>query len=306
MGDKFSRREFFRKAGIIGVSTVGFGLAGGPLFNLFEDEAEAAGSVLSVASGGNPEEMVKRAVDGLGGISRFVKKGNSVCIKPNLAWARKPGEAANTNPAVLSGIIKLCKQAGASRITVIDFTCDPSSTTFDLSGAHAVCSRLSTRLVSGDNPGLYKSVQIPKGKSLTSDKCLRNILDADVFINVPIAKNHASGVVTASMKNLMGASHDRASWHGKDLHQCIADYATAVRPNLIILDAVKILLTHGPKGPGQTKDVGQVIASTDPVAVDSYAARLIGKKPQDVKYIVEAYNFHLGQMDLSKVSMKRA
>lgn len=307
MGEKFSRREFFKKAGIAGITTVGMGIVGDGLFSLFGEEAEAAAnSTLSVATGSNPEAMVKRAIDGLGGIGRFVKRGQSVCIKPNIAWARKPGEAANTNPDVLSGVILLCKQAGASRITVVDYTCDPSSVSFNLNGARKVCSAHGVRLISGDNAGLYRSISIPKGRILKSDKCLNEVMNSDVFINVPIAKNHGSSLITASMKNLMGVSLERGEWHSKGLDQCIADYASAVKPHLIVLDAIRILLTNGPKGPGETKDVGQVIASTDPVAIDSYAAKLLGKQPGEVKHIVYASALHLGQMDLSKVSIKRA
>ncbi|HEY3297035.1 MAG TPA: DUF362 domain-containing protein [Armatimonadota bacterium] len=305
MGEKFTRREFFKKAGLIGVATVGLGF-GGDLLNIFGDEAEAAGSILSVASGDDPENMVKRAIDGIGGIGRYVKRGNSVCIKPNVAWSRTPSQAANTNPEVLAGVINLCKQAGASRITVVDYTCDPSSVAFNMNGARTVCSKLGVRLVSGDNAGLYRRISIPRGKVLKSDQCLKDVLDSDVFINVPIAKVHGGGTITASMKNLMGVSYERGSWHGKDLHQCIADYASAVKPDLIVLDAVRILLTNGPKGPGETKDTHQIIAGTDPVAIDSYAAKLLGMKPQDVRHIVYASSMGLGQMELSKIAIKRA
>jgi len=307
MGEKLTRREFIQKAGIVGVTTVGLGLGGMDLLGgLLPEQVEAAGGpVLSIASGSNPEAMVKRAIDGLGGISKFVKRGNSVCIKPNIAWARTPAQAANTNPEVLAAVIKLCKQAGASKITVVDHTCDPSSVAFSMSGAKKVCSDLGVRINAGESHGNYRRINIPHGKILKSDECMNDILEADVFINIPIAKQHGSGIVTGSMKNLMGITWDRGQWHKTDLHQCIADYASAVRPKLVILDAVRVLLTNGPKGPGKTKDVGQVVASTDFVAIDAYAATLIGKSPSEVGHIVHAFALNLGQMNLAKVAMKR-
>ncbi|MCL6629792.1 MAG: DUF362 domain-containing protein, partial [Armatimonadetes bacterium] len=117
---------------------------------------------------------------------------------------------------------------------------------------------------------------------------------------------HGGAVMTASMKNLMGANFDRQNWHRLGLDQCIADYSTAVKPNLIVLDAIRILLTNGPKGPGKTKDVGQIIAGTDPVAIDAYAAKLLGLDPTEVKYISLAADHGLGQINLSKVNIKKA
>ena len=298
---KITRREFLRRAGIVGVTTC---IAGEELLNALE--AEAAQSTLSVASGGSPEILVRKAIDGLGGIKKFVKPGNIVVIKPNLAWARKPETAANTNPAVISALIKLCKQAGAKRISVLDHSCDNTEAAFGVNGVRDAI-KAGARLVAADKQFMFRSIKIPKGKILKADECAKEILDADVFINVPIAKVHGSTTITASMKNLMGANWDRQAWHrSADLEQCIADYSSAVKPDLIVLDAVRILLTRGPKGPGQTKDVGQVIAGTDPVAIDAYAAKLLGKDPAQVSHIKYAAAMGLGQMDLKKVTLRKA
>jgi uncharacterized protein (DUF362 family) len=306
MADKITRREFLQKAGIIGVTTVGLGLIGGDLLGLL-DEAEAAErTLLAIASGGSPETLVKKAIGALGGIKKFVKKGSFVVIKPNLAWSRTPDQAANTNPQVISAVIKLCRQAGAGRIVVLDHTCDsPGTAVFEMNGAAKACSAAGVRLISADNRRMYRRINIPKGKVLKSDECVKEILDADVFINMPIAKVHGASNITASMKNLMGTNWDRGAWHRSDLDQCIADYASAVRSHLIVLDCTRVLLTRGPKGPGETKDVGIVAASTDPVATDAYAATVLGKDPKDIGHIVRAAGMGLGQIDLKKVSVKK-
>jgi len=306
MTDRYSRREFLRRAGIAGASACGLALAGDELLGMLEDAEAAGSSTLSVASKGSAEALVKKAVDGLGGFRKFVKKGGKVVIKPNLAWIRGPETAANTNPQVLTAVIKLCKAAGAGSIVVFDHACDNGPAAFRESGAEKVTSGLGVRLISGHNHSLYKRISIPKGKVLKSDECARLLLDADCFINVPIAKVHGGAGITASMKNMMGANWNRQAWHQNGLDQCIADYSTAVKADLIILDALRILLTRGPKGPGQTKDVGQVIASTDPVAIDAYAATLLGKNPSSIGHVTAAAALGVGQMDLKKVSVKRA
>jgi len=299
MSEALSRREFLRRAGIAGAAC-GLGLC-------HLEEVEAAGPILSVASKGSPEALVKKAIDGLGGIGKFVKRGNSVVIKPNLAWARSPEQAANTNPRIITALIQLCRQAGAGRITVLDHSCDNSTAAFNQSGAKEACSKAGVRLVSADKPYMYRRISIPKGKILKSDQCVKEVLDADVFINVPIAKVHSSTGITGSMKNLMGVTLNRQAWHNsEDLEQCIADYSSAVKPDLIVLDAVRVLLTRGPKGPGETKDIGKVAACTDPVAVDAFAAGLLGRDPKSVPHIRYAASLGLGQIDLSKVSVKKA
>lgn len=305
MEDKFMRREFLRRAGIVGAAACGLGLGGNQLLGFLGEAEAAAKPILAVASTGNVETLVKKAIDALGGISKFVKSGSSVVIKPNLAWARTPEQAANTNPEVISALIKLCKGAGAKRITVIEHSCDSSNIAFEMSGAKAVCDSAGVRLISADRENMYKTISIPKGKVLKSEKFLIEALNADVFINVPIAKVHGSAAITASMKNLMGAIWDRQRWHSANLDQCIADFSTAVHPNLIVLDATRILLTQGPKGPGRTKELGEVIASTDPVAVDAYAATILGKNPAEIKSIVCADALGVGVMDLKKVILKR-
>lgn len=303
MSDKLSRREFLKKSAL----TAGIAAVGMSGINLISPEtALAAPPVLGIGTKGTPAEKLEKAVGLVGGIGKYVKKGNSVVIKPNFAWERTPEQAANTNPDLVEALIKMCQRAGASRVTVVEHTCDrDSAAVFRISGAAAAVKKAGGRLISADKQTMYRKISIPRGKVLKSDECVRDILDADVFINVPIAKVHGAATVTASMKNLMGANWDRGNWHGKDLHQCIADYSTAVKPHLIVLDAIRILTTNGPKGPGEVKNTGEVIAGTDPVAIDAYAVKLLGKNIKDVRYIGYAQALGLGVSDLSKVKVVR-
>jgi uncharacterized protein (DUF362 family) len=263
--------------------------------------------VLAVAEKGKPGELTRRALDALGGIGKFVRHGQTVVIKPNLAWQRQPEEAANTNPEVVGTLVKLCREAGASRVLVVEHTIDsPARLVFEISGMQAAVDEAGGELVSAHEERAYSEIAIP-GEVLKREQVIREVLTADVFINVPIAKNHDATRLTLSMKNLMGIIYNRQGWHlSSSLHRCIAEFAAAVRPDLVVMDANRIMLTRGPKGPGQTKDPQAVLASTDQVAVDAYTTRYFGLQPADVEFVMLAGKLGAGQADLGKVQIKYA
>lgn len=313
MKDGISRRDFLRGAVGAGAAAVlggcaartGGGRAAGHATPRLPKHALEAKSTLVIASGGSVEARVRAAVAGLGGMAALVKQGASVVIKPNAAWQRSPGQAATTNPKVVAALIKLCREQGAQRIRVIEHMIDtPPRLVWDITGLGEAGRAAGAELVSADDQREYVKLNLPKGKALISDDVIREVLEADVFINVPIAKVHSASVITAAMKNMMGVIWDRQNWHQSGLDQCIADFSTAVRPDLIVLDANRVLLSGGPKGPGTTKDPGEVVASFDPVATDAYAATLLGHHPQDVPHVELAHRAGVGEMDLAQVQMK--
>jgi len=259
--------------------------------------------LLAVAKGGRPGDLTRRAMQALGGMRVFVKQGQTVVIKPNAAWQRTAEQAANTNPEVVGTLVRLCREAGASQVTVLEHTIDePARLVFEVSGLEQAVKEAGGELVSANEEGLYVPVAV-KGHVLKQEQVARQIMEADVFINVPIAKQHDSTGLTLGMKNLMGVIWNRGAWHAASggLHRCIAEFANAVRPNLVVMDAWRIMLTRGPKGPGQTKDTETVLACTDQVAIDAYTTRLFGKEPADVQFITIAADLGVGQEDMSKV-----
>ncbi|MDH7601676.1 MAG: DUF362 domain-containing protein [Armatimonadota bacterium] len=258
---------------------------------------------LFVASGRGPAKNTRAAIEAMGGMGKFVKKGDFVVIKPNIAWNRPPDAAATTNPEVVSELVRLCKSAGASKVLVLDHVIDrPAEVVLGFTGIKDAVEKAGGEVKAAQQESDYRTIEIPKGKLLKSDTLVRDILEADVFINVPIAKTHSATRLTLGLKNLMGCNWDRQSWHqSASLEQCIADYATAVRADLTVLDATRILLTNGPKGPGRTKDVDKVIVGTDPVAVDAYGAALFGLQPKEVSHILIAAQMGLGSLNPSVV-----
>ena len=303
---KLNRREFIGSIAGLGAAI----LVGG-----CNDKTELEGASLSprapkfdpkdlaVASGKNPRRITRAAVDALGGMDKLVGKGDFVVIKPNIAWNRPPDVAATTNPEVVAELVKMCKEAGADKVLVVDHIIDrPAEAVMNFTGIRPAAEKAGAKTMAAQNESDYGAITIPKGKLLKSDTCIKDILEADVWINVPIAKTHSSTELTLGMKNMMGCNWDRQAWHSsRSLDQCIADYATAVRPDLTVLDANRILVTNGPKGPGETRDTHKVIAGVDPVAVDAYGTTLFSLKPQDVKHIALAHELGVGEIDLAKM-----
>jgi uncharacterized protein (DUF362 family) len=293
------RRELLRRLGL-GVAAVGLGQVA-----LGQKTGRQQQPIVVVAEKDKPAELVRKAIKALGGMGRFVKKGNRVLIKPNIAFARPPEGAANTNPEVVAELVQLCFEAGAREVIVLDYTLDPARITYEMSGIAKAAEAKGARMVYV-SPRDFVPIEVPKGKILSAYdvRVLKQVLDADVFINVPIAKTHGSARLTLGMKNLMGVIQDRGSWHRSgDLHQCIADFVTAVKPHLTVIDAIRILASGGPKGPGRVEQKDTIIASTDIVAADAYAATLFGLTPSDVPHIIKAAELGVGVADLKRVKI---
>ena len=267
----------------------------------------AAAPHLVVARGGDPGELTRRAIAALGGIERFVKPGANVIVKPNICNAyHGPEYASTTNPDVVAAIVALCLGAGAQRVRVMDFPFAGSSqASYETSGIATAVGAAGGQMESM-NRLKFRETAIPQGKNLRSSNIYGDILDADVVINIPIAKNHGSAGLTLSMKNLMGVIQDRNTLHARGLHQCIADLNTVIRPQLTVVDAYRMLMANGPTG-GNLDDVKQantVIASADGVAADAYATTLFGIQPAKIGYIKLGAEMGLGTMDLGAIKIE--
>lgn len=263
---------------------------------------------IAVVKGGEPEILARKTLELLGGMKRFVKKGDNVIIKPNIGPAMRTYEyAATTNPWLVAAVVKLCLEAGAGRVRVMDKPFSGSAESgFANSGIREEVEKvggvieLMSRLK-------YVSTDIPQGKDIKKWDIYEDILKADVLINMPIAKQHGSSRLTLGMKNLMGTINSAPTFH-INLHQRIADLASRIRPTLTIVDAIRILTANGPTG-GNLKDVQKldtVIAGTDIVAVDSYATSLFGLKPEDVPHIKIAAAMGLGSSSMDGLIIKEA
>ena len=237
-------------------------------------------------------------------MSRFVKKGDRVVIKPNILTAAEPQYAVSTNPDVMATLVKLCIEAGAGLVQVFDFPTSNVSAAYERSGIEKAVTEAGARMEKMSQLK-FKKTPIPNGRDLKSWPIYEDVLTADVLIDAAIAKTHNLAGLTMGMKNLMGVIQDRGAFHS-NIGQRIADLSSAVRPTLTVIDAVRVLVRNGPTG-GSLSDVREmntIIASTDIVAADSYGATLFGKKGSDLSYIRAAAEMGLGTMELSKVEIK--
>ena len=250
--------------------------------------------------------MVRAAVDALGGMRKLVRGGSSVIIKPNLAWASPPAMAANTNPHTVAALVELCREAGAGRIRVMDHTIGPDpETSYEMSGVAAAAAAAGAEIAYVD-ARRFVELPVPGGAALKSWLFYEEFISAagcDVLINVPVLKHHGTSRLTMGLKNAFGmVGGQRGDLH-RDIHRKIADLHRVIKVDLTVLDAYRVMRTHGPTG-GRLEDVDntpegarRIVAGTDVVAVDACGAEVFGYKPEDVGFIRHAAEARLGSLD---------
>ena len=261
---------------------------------------------VAVIRGDEVDVIVRQAIIALGGMGRFVKKGNDVIIKPNICNAGNTWEyASTTNPQVVASLVTICLEAGAKRVRVMD---QPFAGTavmaYERSGIGEMAKTAGGEMEIMSSMK-FRDFEIPEGIDIKKWPVYADCLETDVLINVPIAKHHALARLTLGMKNLMGTIENRSQFHF-NLGQRLADLASLVYPDLTVVDAIRILKNHGPTG-GDLADVEQtntIIASHDMVAADSYATRLFGLTPGDIPALRSAEKMRLGVTDLTTVEVE--
>jgi len=246
--------------------------------------------------------LTRRAIQDLGGMSRFVSKGQVVWVKPNIAWDRTPEQAGNTNPDVVATVIKMCYEAGAKQVMVGDNPCNAGERTYPNSRIQPLAEKAGARVIRLDRRKFKKTAL--NGKALKEWEIYSDMIEVDTFINIPIAKHHSLAGATLAMKNLMGVCGGSRNRFHQDLTNVLPDLAAFVKPKLTVLDGIRVLPVNGPVG-GNLDDVKRkdtVAAGVDQVAIDAFGATLLDMKPKKIAHIVEAANRGLGTMDVTSLS----
>jgi uncharacterized protein (DUF362 family) len=245
-------------------------------------------------------------------MKKFVKPGDKVVIKPNMSFARRPEQAANTHPEVVRELAVMCQEAGASQVLVLDNVLHMAKDCFEMSGIPELCENLEkTRVELITSSRLFKKTLIPNAQDMTENRVMREVLDSDVLIAAPVAKSHSGAGVSLSLKGMMGLIYDRGVMHGRyDLDTSIVDLGSILKADLTVIDASRVLATNGPYGPGDVIRADTIIASTDQVAADAMTVSMFpwyGQKikPKQVRHIRLAADRGLGRMDLENLQIKR-
>ena len=252
--------------------------------------------------------MTRKLVDEAGGISEFVTKGDRVVIKPNIGWDRTLAQGANTHPLIVSTLAGLALEAGASKVMVFDRTCNEERRCYQNSGIKPALDKIKDKRLkcSYIDDRKFIPLIIKNGRALTEWPFYRDALEADCYINVPVAKHHSSSGLSMGLKNAMGVI---GGWRGRlhnNLSAKIADLNLVIRPNLTLVDATRIIIKNGPSGGslGDVKTLHTMIAGIDPIAVDAYTTTLFGLRPEDIGSTVEGCKRGLGQMDLGRCHIR--
>ena len=314
------RRDFLKRSAMVGAGAA-LTLSGCKQSKTIDDShavSESGNSGdknvpdLVAVMGGEPAEMLDKALEALGGIGNFVKSGQKVVIKPNIGWDRIPELAGNTNPLLVADLVKKCLAAGASKVTVFDNTCDNWQKCYTASGIESAVKAAGGIVVPANEERYFKEVDLPMGVALKKTKIHEALDDADVWFNVPVLKNHGGVKLSCAMKNYMGIVWDRRTFHQNDLQQCIADICTwAKKPVLNIVDAYRIVHQNGPQGRSEADvaTIKSLIASTDIIAADTAAVHLFNQvKELDldaVGHIGKGEALKLGTTNLDNLEISR-
>ncbi len=304
---QMNRREFIKKS--VGCAT--YAAIGAVLPGAGRNSAHAAKVPDVIVANGPPAAATRAAVDILGGMKQFVKRGDRVVIKPNMSFPNPPGWATTTHPDVVRQLTTLCVDAGASSILVLDNPLRNSELSLKRSGLKEACEGLPVTQVRGlTSKRFYRSVPVPRGKELKTTMVMKQVLDADVLIAAPVTKSHSATGVSLAMKGMMGLIYDRREFHlNLDLDEAVVDLCTILRPTLTLIDASRVLTTGGPGGPGKVLPMNKVVASTDMVAADALAVELgtwYGRKfkARQVRHVKLAHERGLGNMNTAQFSIK--
>ncbi|MBN1880376.1 DUF362 domain-containing protein [bacterium] len=254
-------------------------------------------------------ELVRQTIARLGGMPAFVKPGAVVVIKPNIGWDRTPEQGADTHPVIVTTLIELALEAGASTVKVFDRTCNEARMCYVNSGIGPAVEAISDKRVKifHVEDRHFVNTRITAGKNLNEWPIHKEVLEADCYINVPVAKHHGLSDLTLGLKNNMGVIGGNRGLIHMSLGQKLADLATVIPTKLTVIDATRMLLRHGPQG-GRIEDVhvaDTLVASTDPVAADAFATTLFGIRPDSIESTARAYELGLGEMDVAKMDIIR-
>jgi uncharacterized protein (DUF362 family) len=309
------RRQFLARAGKAGASIAAAGLISYRLYDRYGPatgvDAESLvtlpdfrvpdklGQTMSIIEGPDRKATVNKAIESLGGIERFVNKGEVVVIKPNVAFASSPMLGATAHPELVAEVVRLCYKAGAKQVIVTDNPINDPASCFTLSGIGKAAGAAGAKVILPKDH-LFRHTTLEGGKLIRNWPVFFGPLEnVDRLIGISPVKDHARAGASMSMKNWYGLLGGRRNVFHQDINTIIAELPMMVKPTLVILDGTEVMMTNGPTG-GSISDLRRantLIASTDMVAADSYGCTLLDLKVSDLPYLTKAEKAGAGTTD---------
>jgi uncharacterized protein (DUF362 family) len=315
----FGRRQFLARAGKAGLSIGAAGIVSYLLYDATSPKAhrpagdfvtlpdfsvkQQTGRTMSIVKGSDRVRTVDKAIELLGGIERFVKPGETVAIKPNVAFASPPMLSATANPQLVAEVVRLCySRARAKKVIVTDNPINDPASCFTLSGIGKAAEANGAKVILS-KPHLFKRTTL-KGGRLIKDWPVfyEPFAKADKLIGIAPIKDHHRAGASMSMKNWYGLLGGRRNIFHQDINTIIAELAMMVKPTLVILDGTEVMITNGPTG-GSASDLKR---TNDMVAADCYGCGLLNLKASDLPYLAKAENAGAGTTDYESLKPKSA
>lgn len=297
---KISRRSFIKSAIATGVL-----LSFNPMKILAQNLQRTN---IWVFVGADKVKLMKKCLEIIKANGGFGAGAKKLALKINAGWNRTPEQGANTHPILIDEFLKGCKKAGIHEVVLPEHSCDSAKATFAKSGIYEVAKKNNAKMIdlSSDKSSFVK-VNLDKAVTLKQAEFSKYFLESDVVVNMPVAKHHSCSGLTIAMKNWMGAVKDRGYWHKNNLHQCIADMSTFIKPQWTIIDATRTMMDNGPQGPARVlKTPNMIILSKDQVAADAYTAKtLFPELEASAKYIDLAGKLQAGTIDINKMNVTK-
>ncbi len=318
------RREFLTRAGKAAASIAAAGAVSyiaydgkGPGPSLESEELvslpdfsvpQRPGQVISIVKGPDRVKSAAKAIELLGEMERFVKSGDRVVIKPNVAFASPPMLSATANPQLVAEVARLCYKAGAKKVSVTDNPINDPASCFAISGIAKAAASVGAEVIMPKHY-LFKNTTLAGGRLIRNWPIFYGPLEkADKLIGIAPVKDHHRSGASMTMKNFYGILGGRRNIFHQDINTIIAELAMMVKPTLVILDGTETMMTNGPTG-GSISDLKRtntLIASTDCVAADSYGCCLLDLKVRDLPYLAKAEAAGAGTTDYESLNPRFA
>jgi len=271
-------------------------------------------SVVNGTSATSRRSFIEKALELIGGIQKILPSGSRVLVKPNVGFYDRD---ATTEPEVVASIAEIVKELNPEALIVGDTSLRGYDTThaFEVSGIAEAVKNLGfeCRNLAGDP---VDTLEIPNGVKIHEVSTYRTVRESTFIISVPKLKRHGSTTVTISLKNMIGVVTDdeKGRFHREGIDQSIADLNSALKPNLVVIDATRVMTERGPSG-GKMVELNTIIASRDPVAADLIAAEKLFAlegvdSPKDradgIVHIQKAAELGVGFADRSRIQVFEA